>query len=180
LVEEWQEGGSGCLRLWALFQQTTKHEGFDMKKSASPGQNRMRQPHAGHVGKVSAPAAAVAKAAKLTPARKGEPVALLEEHFPNHEACGVSFEYYNPTAREVLVAGSFNDWQPGATPMSKQRGSKWSTEILLKPGSYEYRLVVDGHWQDDPMAARFVANPFGGLNCVVEVKTTAASSAARP
>lgn len=139
----------------------------------------MRQPGAGRVGKVSAPAAA-AKAVKLAPARKGEPIALLEEHFPDHEARGVSFEYFNSTAREVLVAGSFNDWQPAATPMSKQRGGKWSTELLLKPGRYEYRLVVDGHWQDDPMAARFVANAFGGLNCVVEVKTTAGPTAARP
>jgi 1,4-alpha-glucan branching enzyme len=91
----------------------------------------------------------------------------------------VSFEYYNPTAREVLVAGSFNDWQPAANPMSKQRGGKWSTELLLKPGCYEYRFVVDGQWQDDPMAARFVANAFGGLNCVIEVKTTEPSAAAR-
>jgi 1,4-alpha-glucan branching enzyme len=107
-------------------------------------------------------------------------VALLEEHFQDHEARGASFEYFNPTAREVLVAGSFNDWQPAATPMSNQRGGKWSTELLLKPGRYEYRLVVDGRWQDDPMAARFVANPFGGLNCVIEVKATAAPAAARP
>jgi 1,4-alpha-glucan branching enzyme len=151
-----------------------------MKKSASPGQNRVRQPRAGRVGKVGAPAAAEAKAVKLTAARKGEAIALLEEHFPDSEARGVSFEYFNPTAREVLVAGTFNDWQPHITPMSKQRGGKWSTELLLKPGRYEYRLVVDGHWQDDPMAARFVANPFGGLNCVVEVKATATPAAARP
>lgn len=85
------------------------------------------------------------------------------------------------TAREVLVAGSFNDWQPRATlMMTKQRGGKWSTELLLKPGQYEYRFVVDGQWQDDPMAARFVANSFGELNCVVEVKPTAVPAASRP
>ena len=151
-----------------------------MKKSASLDQSRVWQSRASRVGKVSAPAAAEAKAVKLTAARKEGAVALLEEHFPDHEAHGVSFEYFHPTACEVLVAGAFNDWQPHITPMSKQRGGRWSTELLLKPGRYEYRLVVDGHWQDDPMAARFVANPFGGLNCVVEVKTTAAPAAARP
>jgi len=151
-----------------------------MKKSVSQGQSRVRQPRAGRAGKLLAPALTAAKAVKLAPPPKGGPVALLEEHFPDSEARGVSFEYFNPTAREVLVAGSFNDWQPGATPMSKQRGGKWSTELLLKPGRYEYRLVVDGRWQDDPLAARFVANPFGGLNCVVEVNATSASAAARP
>jgi AMP-activated protein kinase-like protein len=45
--------------------------------------------------------------------------------------------------------------------------------VLLQPGHYEYRFVVDGQWQDDPMASRFAANSFGGLNCVVDVKPIA-------
>lgn len=106
-----------------------------------------------------------------------QPVALLEEHGVDGEVRVVGFEHFNPTAREVFLAGSFNDWQPRATPMSKQRGGKWSTEFLLKPGQYEYRLVVDGQWQDDPMSARFVANPFGGLNSAVEVKPFGAGAA---
>ena len=141
-----------------------------MKKSESLEQNRVRQPRVRRVGKVIAPTASPGECVKLPPARKGEPVGLLEEHFPDSEAHPVSFEYFNPAAHEVLVVGSFNDWQTRATPMTKQRGGKWSTELLLRPGHYEYRLLVDGQWRDDPMAARFVANPFGGLNCVVEVK----------
>jgi len=47
--------------------------------------------------------------------------------------------------------------------------SLWQTRKQSQPG-YEYRFVVDGQWQDDPMAVRFAANPFGGLNGVVEVK----------
>jgi 5'-AMP-activated protein kinase regulatory beta subunit len=99
--------------------------------------------------------------------------------FPDSEAHAVSFEYFNPAAREVLVAGSFNDWQAGATPMSNQGGGKWATELLLKPGHYEYRFVVDGQWQDDPTAARFVPNPFGGSNCVVEVKPIPTATGSR-
>ena len=53
--------------------------------------------------------------------------------------------------------------------MINQLEGKWSAEVPLNPGRYEYRFVVDGRWQDDPMAARFVGNPFGGLNCVLEV-----------
>jgi len=164
----------------AKLLQTAKQKGFDMKKSASLEQNRVRQPRAGGVGKASAPTVATAKRVKLSPAGQREPIGLLEERFPNSEAHAVSFEYFNPAAREVLVAGSFNDWQPRATPMTKQRGGKWSTELLLKPGHYEYRFVVDGQWQDDPIAARFVASPFGGLNCVVEVKPMVAPAASRP
>jgi len=156
----------------------TEQKVFDMKKSASLDHNRIRKPHAGRGGRKPAATVATAEGVKLSPARKGEPLGLLEEHIADSEAHAVSFEYFNPVAHEVLVAGSFNDWQARATPMSKQRGGKWATELLLKSGNYEYRFVVDGQWRDDPMAARFVTNPFGGLNCVVEVKpiTTAAAS----
>jgi hypothetical protein len=39
----------------------------------------------------------------------------------------------------------------------------------LPPGRYEYRLVVDGAWVDDPTAMEFVGNPHGGRNAVVVV-----------
>jgi len=95
---------------------------------------------------------------------------LLEEHEGDSEVRTVVFEHFNPTAREVFLVGAFNDWQPRGTPMKKQRGGKWTAELLLKPDAYEYRLIIDGQWEDDPMAQRFVANPFGGLNSVIEIK----------
>lgn len=152
-----------------------------MKKSASLEQSQTRGPRVRGVGKQMASAVPGAGSVKLSPARTGKSTGLLEEHFADdHETHAVCFEYYNPAAKEVSVAGSFNNWQPCATPLTKQRGGKWSTEILLHPGHYEYRLVVDGQWQDDPMAARFVANAYGGLNCVVEVKSMASPAASQP
>ena len=142
-----------------------------MKKTGSLDQNRIREARTAGVIRTTQPS----KGAKSSPLREGRPVGLLEEHCSDSEAHAITFEYFNLEAREVLVAGSFNNWQPQSMPMTKQRGGKWSTEILLPPGQYEYRFVVDGQWQDDPMAARFVANSFGGLNCVVEVKPTAMS-----
>lgn len=150
-----------------------------MKKSASI-EHRIRQPRAGGVQKAGVPTFTRAKRVKLSPARKREPAGLLEEHFAKDgEVYAVNFDYFNPSAREVLVAGSFNNWQPRVTPMKKHRGGKWSTELLLSPGHYEYRFVVDGQWQDDPMAARFVANSYGGLNCVVEVAAAGAPATDR-
>ena len=147
-----------------------------MKKSSSLEEKRIREPRAAGAKRTTLSAKAVKPS---LPTRSG-PVGLLEEHFPDSEAHAMTFEYFNPDAREVLVAGSFNGWQPKATPMSKQREGRWSAEILLPPGQYEYRFVVDGQWRDDPLAARFVANSYGGLNCVVEVKATAAPPARRP
>ena len=37
--------------------------------------------------------------------------------------------------------------------------------VMLVPGTYEYRAVVDGRWVSDP-AAPAVANGFGSTNSV--------------
>jgi 1,4-alpha-glucan branching enzyme len=113
-----------------------------------------------------------AKVIMVSPSPKGTtevPVAVLGKRVPDPPVRTVAFEYFSPVAGQVFVAGTFNDWRPRATPLTKQAGGKWSTELKLKPGTYEYRLIVDGQWQDDPLAARFIANPFGGLNGVLEV-----------
>jgi 1,4-alpha-glucan branching enzyme len=46
----------------------------------------------------------------------------------------------------------------------------WQTEMNLLPGRYRYRLVVDGHWQQDPYNESTELNPFGGFNSIIEVK----------
>ena len=69
------------------------------------------------------------------------------------------------------MAGSFNDWHPAATPMVRLDG-EWAKEMTLPPGRYEYRLVVDGQWIDDPAAKETVPNPFGGFNAVLIVEAT--------
>lgn len=81
----------------------------------------------------------------------------------------VHVEYLNPTAREVFIAGSFNGWDPRANALQAQGEGKWGVELSLQPGRYEYRLVVDGQWAEDPKASEFAANPYGGLNSVLQV-----------
>lgn len=141
-----------------------------MKKSVSLEQDSFRQPRSGGIRKAGRPAGGKPSAVKLSPALKREPVGLLEERGGDSEVHPVRFDYFNPAAREVMVAGSFNAWQPRATRMTREPGGRWSAKLLLQPGLYEYRFVVDGQWQDDPMAVRFASNPFGGTNCVLEVE----------
>jgi 1,4-alpha-glucan branching enzyme len=78
-------------------------------------------------------------------------------------------ELTSTVAREVCVAGSFNDWQPTSTPLIGLGDGRWLKELALPPGRYEYRLVVDGQWTDDPSAKEFVPNPLGGRNAVIVV-----------
>jgi len=86
-----------------------------------------------------------------------------------HEA--VVFVTLYPRAQAVHVAGDFNNWQPAATPMQRVGDSGvWQAKIKLPHGTYRYRLVVDGQWQQDPYNERTEMNPYGDLNSVVEVQ----------
>jgi len=79
------------------------------------------------------------------------------------------FEFVAPEGRTVFLAGSFNNWNPSATPMMRLHGRKWVKELWLPAGRYEYQFVVDGRWRPDLKAADEMPNPFGGFNSVVEV-----------
>ena len=80
-----------------------------------------------------------------------------------------TFEFSHPTAVTISVAGSFNDWRPGAAPLISMGAGRWIKALVLPPGTYEYRLVVDGEWMPDPRAEEAAPNPFGGLNSILRV-----------
>lgn len=80
------------------------------------------------------------------------------------------FEYYAPHARRVHVAGTFNDWNPQASPLKREPDGKWKVGLALPPGRYEYRYLVDGVWENDQRPVECVPNAFGSWNCVVTVQ----------
>ena len=81
----------------------------------------------------------------------------------------VRIEFDHATATRIAIAGTFNDWRPGVTPMVSLGEGRWVKELVLPPGVYEYRLVVDGEWMADPRASESVGNPFGEMNSVLKV-----------
>jgi len=81
----------------------------------------------------------------------------------------VTFSYKAPGAQTVLVAGDFTGWQEAPVNLKKDKSGVWRTNISLSPGRYEYRLLVDGQWQDDPHCSTRQPNQFGGENCVCVV-----------
>jgi chromosome partitioning protein len=83
----------------------------------------------------------------------------------------VVFVTLYPRAESVQVAGDFNNWQPEKTPMQKANtAGAWKAKLSLPAGKYQYRLVVDGQWQQDPYNELTELNPFGEFNSVIEVK----------
>ena len=69
------------------------------------------------------------------------------------------------------MAGSFNDWDPEAKPLLNRKGTGIYTGVLmLPPGDYEYKFVVDGEWCIDENNPCFSANDLGTLNSVLKVE----------
>ena len=82
------------------------------------------------------------------------------------EKSKVTFALQAPEAREVRLAGCFTDWDQAAMSLRKQRDGTWKKTVSLPPGTYEYRFLVDGRWQDDPACPVHKPNTFGTQNCV--------------
>ncbi len=72
-------------------------------------------------------------------------------------------------AREVILTGVFNGWAKDRVKMLNVGPDQWRADLVLAPGEYQYRLIVDGKWQDHSEASRRVSNPYGTENCVLSV-----------
>ena len=68
------------------------------------------------------------------------------------------------SAKEVLVAGDFNDWRPVA--MQKQNDGIFSLNVPCVRDSFQYKFIVDGQWVRDPDHSNWAANPFGTMNSI--------------
>ena len=80
------------------------------------------------------------------------------------------FRIYAPQAKRVNLVGSFNNWDTKTVSAKKDSKGTWAVKVSLKPGTYEYKFLVDGSWLNDPRCTTYANNTFGGQNCVMEVK----------
>jgi 1,4-alpha-glucan branching enzyme len=98
------------------------------------------------------------------------------KHGHDQDGGAVHFFCHASDAQGVAVAGTFNEWQPDATPMTRVGDGGWETSLPLSPGRYEYKFVVDGQWVCEPGCEheyrgcpKCVSNEFGTMNRVLEV-----------
>jgi len=89
---------------------------------------------------------------------------------PATSAVTVRFVLFAPDAHDVSLAGTFNQWDPAATPLVRT-GSPgvWSATLTLPAGQHQYAFVVDGaRWVADP-GAPAVDDGFGRRNSVLSL-----------
>ena len=82
----------------------------------------------------------------------------------------VNFEYEDGSGKEVFLSGSFNNWQMTTRMRERKKPGHYSCRLLLEPGEYQYKFVVDGNWCLDAENPNFIPNDFGTLNSLLIVR----------
>src|SRR5687768_12063335 len=112
-----------------------------------------------------------ADSSSLTTASRGTAAASSLATSANVERETVQFELSAPQASQVALVGSFNEWNPVATPLRRDSSTgKWIVSLRLPPGRHVYAFVVDGDVKSDPSAPRTADDDFGSANSVVLVR----------
>lgn len=99
---------------------------------------------------------------------------------PEPTKTGILFRYKAPAARQVNVAGEFNNWlgtanggrlDPNIDPMKDlDDDGIWELTLPLPPGRYQYKFVIDQvDWQEDPSNPETTDDNYGGLNSILVV-----------
>jgi len=81
----------------------------------------------------------------------------------------VRFELVTHPGREVFVAGSFNSWDPEQQPLTQSKTGAYVATFTLPVGTHEYKFIVDGNWQIDPLNPSLIPNGAGSMNNILLV-----------
>lgn len=81
----------------------------------------------------------------------------------------IVFSFHDDRAHDVAVTGDFNRWDCTSHPMKHDGSGIWQKIMLLPPGQYEYKFVVNGQWRTDPDNPNQCPNCFGTYNNVLQV-----------
>jgi chromosome partitioning protein len=72
-------------------------------------------------------------------------------------------------SRRVQIAGEFNNWIPDKNVETEIQDGFQQKIVRVSPGGYEYRLIIDGVWQQDPANPEARPNDMGGYNSLLNV-----------
>jgi len=81
----------------------------------------------------------------------------------------VTFSINSTGAKEVILMGDFNNWNPKKHLMKQDGNGVWNKAVILPPGSYEYKFLVDGQWKEDPRNDQTRLNCFGSYNNILNL-----------
>ena len=149
---------------WKLTKQVRKNE-FELHRSLSDFNEKM---DVGDKFMIDAAYWKMPYSEAIT-SKKGENVDLTPKSVSVNPRGNTIFNLKGFTkAKEVILTGSFNNWNEHAIKMNKTADG-WKIVMEIPPGLYEYKFIADGQWMHDPATKNVVENQYGTLNSILSV-----------
>ncbi|MGD2056347.1 MAG: AAA family ATPase [Gammaproteobacteria bacterium] len=106
---------------------------------------------------------------RSAPARAAATPAATPPAAADDDLREVVFRFDFPEGQRVQIAGEFNNWIPDKDVETEVQDGALRKILRVSPGGYEYRLVIDGVWQQDPANPEAAPNDLGGYNSLLHV-----------
>lgn len=81
----------------------------------------------------------------------------------------IDLSYQNFKDRELMIAGEFNGWIPDEGVETLHENGNTHKIFYAPSGEYQYRLIIDGKWRNDPTNPEQILNPLGVHNSMLIV-----------
>jgi len=82
----------------------------------------------------------------------------------------LTLTYKYVKGQDLKIAGDFNNWIPDHNVVSQQVNGLIHKVLNVAPGTYQYRLIIDGKWIKDPHNSQQILNSYGELNSLLKVE----------
>lgn len=85
-------------------------------------------------------------------------------------------------AAVVQLLGDFNNWDiKNAKSLKKDKSGNFTADLLLEPGVYKYRYLVDSiQWVNDESGSYEFDTNIGEYNCIVSIEADEVKEVAKP
>jgi len=92
------------------------------------------------------------------------------ENYDGDRKRSVTLTFTELNTADLKIAGDFNDWEPDKDVTTSLSNGIISKTLSARPGTYQYRLIMDGNWQEDPNNPNKAINEFGAKNSVLIIE----------
>jgi chromosome partitioning protein len=81
----------------------------------------------------------------------------------------VELVYTDFVGRDLKIAGEFNNWAPDEGVTTIVEDDAIRKIFYVEPGEYQYRLIIDGKWRNDPTNPDQILNSLGVHTSMLKV-----------
>ena len=109
---------------------------------------------------------------KYKAVQKKENEMIEKSYSEKGDQCFVTFTIPDEwNAQAAVLVGEFNEWNPGASKMTRTEKNGLGITMTLETGkTYRFRYLLDEmRWENDPQSDGYMSNVFGTEDSIVIV-----------